>query len=525
MMSRALTFVFLMIVAGGVGHAQTREIFTVPKVPVYAEAETASAAQAAAQAQGRRRAMDILLRRLTADEDWDYLPRLAAGEPAAAPAAVPVMPDVTFDDMPGFAPVATKSPVSLVRNQLVSMEEGFAIFDEKTSPTSYRARITYRFKPDSVRRLLQDAGLPYSEAQSRRALIVPVLETDDNVYLWETRNPWARAWLDRPLQNELTPMILPIGDAQDVDSITAESANELDVDGLGQLASRYRTGQVFVAQGKLQHVDGEYRLLVRLIDGYFADRADTNASTEAARYDSEDGFGAPGVQPASTQRGRVVAEAFFRGPDNDFPALAQRAVETIVARYAKGWKEKTLVDHSSVRSLRVTAWFSGLGEWGTIQRALEGTPLVRGLKVGAMNKENAVIDLRLLGDNNQLILAMRQSGLTVWQAADGSWNIADNGRARNLQLELNDVALSRREMDRFNIPDPARGNQPLGMEPSTDLGAEINFGPAENDNPMGVHTTDGPSQLGAPVQLDAPVALEMPIPTDDTEPVPPEDAQ
>ncbi|MGV6819538.1 MAG: DUF2066 domain-containing protein [Parvularcula sp.] len=519
MMSRALTLFFLIFAACGVANAQTREIFTVPKVPVYAEAETASAAQAAAQAQGRRRAMDILLRRLTAEEDWDYLPRLAAGEPAAAPATVPVMPDEMFDNVQGLAPVVTKSPVSLVGDQLVSMEEGFAIFDEKTSPTSYRARITYRFKPEGVRRLLQDAGLPYSEAQSRRALIVPVLETDDNVYLWETRNPWARAWLDRPLENELTPMILPIGDRQDVDSITGAAANELDVEGLGRLAARYRTGQVFVAQGKLQHVDGEYRLLVRLIDGYFADRADTNATAEAARYDSEDGFGAEAVQPATSRRGRVVAEAFFRGPDDDFPALAQRAVETIVARYAKGWKSKTLVDHSSIRSLRVTAWFSGLGEWGTIQRALEGTPLVRGLKVGAMNKENAVIDLRLIGDNNQLILAMRQSGLTVWQAADGTWNIADNGRARNLQLELNDVALSRREMDRFNIPDPDRVGQPLGMDPA------IDFGPAENDDPMGVHTTDGPAQLGAPVQLDAPVALEMPAPTDDDDAVPAEDAQ
>ena len=119
--------------------------------PVEASAATAAQAKSMAQNQGRRRAMTLLLRRLTVERDWPSLPHftatLAPDEELVPDEGLPdeqIMPQgMVFDD-----------------NGLRALESGFEIYDEKSSASLYRAFITYRFKPNAVRRLLRDAAHP-----------------------------------------------------------------------------------------------------------------------------------------------------------------------------------------------------------------------------------------------------------------------------------------------------------------------------------------------------------------------------
>ncbi|MEO1311982.1 MAG: hypothetical protein AAFV51_13620, partial [Pseudomonadota bacterium] len=69
------------------------DVFAVAGVKVRTEATDATTAKREALALARREAMDILLRRLTPESEWDYLPLLAEGEPA--PAAGPVDPETS----------------------------------------------------------------------------------------------------------------------------------------------------------------------------------------------------------------------------------------------------------------------------------------------------------------------------------------------------------------------------------------------------------------------------------------------
>jgi hypothetical protein len=480
--------------------AQDDAIFTVPKVPVFAEAESAAAAQGQAQAQGRRVAMDILLRRLTAEGDWQYLPRLAAGQ--AAPAGSPVDTDAPYREG-GMPTLSIKRPVAVSDDDLAQVEQSFAVFDEKTSRTTYRASITYRFKPDAVRRLLTEARLPYSEAQSREALVLPVLETENGLYLWESKSPWARAWLARPLVNELTPLRLPRGDQADVDIVTAGQAMRMEAEPLAALAQRYRTGQVIIAHGKLAEENGEHRLYVRLIDGYLDGRGSNRrriegAGDSAGLYDDAGGFGATSRAVVSAgEPGVVLAEAFFRGPADDFPALAQRAVESTVAKYARDWKERTLVDHSDVRRFELTAWFDGLEGWAEIRTALGNTPLVQEMRTGVFNNENAVIDLTVIGDEEQFALAMRQDGLTVWPS-DTGWNIAEAALAQTLQARpgiAGDVPSDReairyrRSAEERSVAEVRYGTDPYAGSEAGKLGHEDPYA----DDPY----ADGPQDIGA----------------------------
>ena len=502
---RAIITTLVLILLAAPAAAQDGSIFTVPRVPVYAEADNAAEAQSVAQEQGRKVAMDILLRRLTAKDDWGYLPRLAKDQAANAAPAPAVDPYGTGGGGTGGgegAALTLKRPVAVSGEDLPRLELSFAPYDEKTSRTTYRAEVTYRFNPDQVRALLTEAGLPYSESQTRRALVLPVLETERGLYLWEAKNPWARAWLSRPLVNELTPLVLPRGSQQDAETLTAAEAKALDQDALRVLAERYRVPQVVVALGKLTEDDGEQQLYVRLLDGYLDGRGDNRRRAEAgassALYDDASGFGAGATRRTAGTPGQTLAEAFFRAPEGDFPKLAMRAVEGTVSRYAGDWKARTLVDHSAVRRFQLTAWFDGLEEWAEIRTALEATPLVRKTRMGVFNNENAVMEVEAIGRPAQFDLAMRQQGLTVWRARDG-WYIADAARARALQARFRPVSAD--EADRLDraydaerrvnapdaerafgrddgvpeLPDDLFGDAPASLEPE---------GPPEEDDPF-----------------------------------------
>lgn len=432
------------------GQAMAQDVFTVPEVPVFAEAKTAAIAKEDARDQGRRVALDLLLRRLVAEEDWIYLPRLSEGEPA------PAFEDVYRDP---FSPVqaVTKRAISLDPEQVRSFEQETNIFNEKLSGTTYRANITYRFKPEPIRNILRGARIPYSEEQARKAMVLPVLVTGEGVYLWESKNPWARAWLERPLTNELTPMVLPVGDVIDVQAITAEEARELNAAALRAFLERYDVGQLYLAVGSLSEQAGEFRLYVRLIE----------ATPPAIDV----------VGTTASAIGTTVTEAFFRGPDDDFPALARRAVEATVQRHAREWKRQTLVDYSLERTFELTGWYEGQREFSQIQDAIDSTALVTTWEDVAFNQENTIWLITAVGEEAQFDLAMQQRGLDVWQDAGGRWHIALEARARELQQSMQPLTTDidreaerkRRGLGRF-FGRRDRADEPPGGGSSTENG-------------------------------------------------------
>lgn len=439
----------------GLAAAQQRagSVFEVPEVPVSAEAESATAAQQIARDLGRRRAMDLLLRRLTAEDDWIYLPQLAAGDMAPAAQSTgtgildpndPAPAEPARDSVADYAygsNYSGKQPVMLDPSQLPAIEEGFATFDEKSSSTSYSANITYRFKADDVRAMLKDARIPYSESQTRMALVIPVLETANDTYLWESNNPWARAWLARALTNELTPMLLPRGDDTDMALLPVDKAVSRDQAALQEIAERYGVTQVLIAHAILAEEDGRFRMRARLLDGYLAQSgrsaANYTPTNSAALYDSSGGYDENGaVGTAGEAPGRVLMETFYREEAGDFPAMSSRAVENTVAKYASDWKAQTLVDHSVVRQVRVNAWFDSLDDFSRIRTALEASPIVESIEVEAMAAEGGTLTIMVAGDIQQLVADLRQRNVVFWTADNIVWNIATPAKALSVQARI-----------------------------------------------------------------------------------------
>lgn len=409
------------------------DVFVVPRVAVQARADSATEAKLTAQRDGRRRAMDILLRRLTVEEDWSRLPTLttAIETPVIENSGAATQdPGITYDSY--LEPQA----VSLSAEMLERLESGFEVYSEKSSSKTYRAYITYRFKPDMVRKLLKDSQIPYSEAQTRTALIVPVLQTGNGLYLWEENNPWMAAWNVRPYNNELTPLIAPLGDLEDAANVSARQAVAIDSEALGIMAARYSVPQVIIAHAILQQRDGEDKLRVRFINGY-VDNDGFDPQIDAGDLGSSDALnvidGAVDDRSGQSGVGDVIAEALFSQSSGNFPTLAERAIEETIARYAKPWKEQTLIDHTVASLLNISAVYNSIGEWAHIRKALTATPLVSGVQVRALSRGGAEMVIQAFGDPAKLVVAMEAQGLVLWSADGEYWTIATPAGARQWQ--------------------------------------------------------------------------------------------
>lgn len=402
-MARLIFVIFALFSAQAVA---SERVFTVPEVEVFAEAKSSAEAQRIARDKGRAEAFDVLLRRLVAEEDWIYLPRMAANQPAPASEGAygQGLESAGFETF-------SKTPIALDASALRSFEQETNVFNEKSSGTTYRASITYRFKPDAVRRLLQQARLPYSEEQARETMILPVLQTENDTYLWEAKNPWARAWLAEPLAHELTPMILPRGDLLDVQALTAMEARNLRAAQLRAFSERYQSPRLLLALGELTEVGGDFRFRVRLIEATPPEILDDGP----------------------TVLGNMVADVVFQGTGDDFPALARTAVEGSVQQVANRWKRRTLVDYSRQRTFEVTAWFSDTRGWAEISEAIDDSALVVGRRDGAFNNNGTKIVLTVVGEERQFRLAMAQRQLSVWMDTEGVWHIAEASRAEDLK--------------------------------------------------------------------------------------------
>jgi hypothetical protein len=432
--------------------AASDDVFVVARVPVQASGATASAAKEDAQAQGRRRAVDLLLRRLTPEDDWVYLPGVASGSPAKASGGA-----------------GGKTAVAISSSGVDALESGFEVYGEKVSSSSYRAYITYRFKPDAVRRLLKQSRIPYSETQTRVALVLPVLQTDSGVYLWEGNNPWMAAWKVRPYTHELTPMTAPLGDLEDVKAITARQALSQDAAALAAIAGKYNVSQVIVAHGRLTQKDGANQLTVRLINAHReSGKADLSevigAEEDIGDLGGNDTFTySQGDENFASTVGEVLAQTYLTEPAGNFPALAERSIEAAIAKYSSGWKSRTLIDHSREARLPVTAFFERVEDWSKIRSALIATPLVGAVQVSALSRKGAEMDVRIFGDPSRVQVAMENQGIVFWTETGERWflatpNVAGKYRGRRFLRDRRGL-FSADELPPGDGPQPASAGE------------------------------------------------------------------
>ncbi|WP_421862911.1 DUF2066 domain-containing protein [Parvibaculum sp.] len=340
------------------GSAAAADVFTVRGVHVDKTAESATAARSAAQAEGQRLALTSMMKKLTLPDDWGSLPDV---DDATAQNAV----------------------------------RGFQVASEKTSSTRYIADMIVSFQPEAVRRLLRGAGLPFAETQARPALLLPVLRRGGELVLWEESNPWRDAWASLRPADELAPLMLPIGEIMEMNSVPAETAisnTEEAKAALAGLAANYGTAEVVVAEATLSADGGSLEVKVTH----------------------------HGSVPADPLSGSYQAEG------RDATTLMKAAAADMMSSLAVQWKRQIIVRDGTLSTLTVQADFSTLSEWERIRKGLTSTPLVQNMEVAGIAAHGAEIRISHKGSTQMLALSLAQQNVEL---SDGTAQAADEAPA------------------------------------------------------------------------------------------------
>ncbi len=350
-------FALALAVAPASGIATAQDVFEVSGVAVDVTAETAAAARARALASGEQRAFEILLDRLTLKSDIDRLPVLSAAD----------------------------------RAELV---QDLSVANEKTSAVRYLAELTFRFKPREVRRMLRDLAIDFAETPSKPVLVLPVYRAAGVVVLWDDPNPWRDAWsgIGGPdAVAGLVPMELPAGGLADIAAIGAEQAAAGDRTRLEALSERYGTSDVIVALAELAAAPG----------------------------------GAPSISVTVNRYGESVSEqAIVSGvtgrPGEAVEAVLRRAAVQVADEIEDQWKADNLIRFERSEIVAVVLPIKSLGDWVAARSRLRRVAVVDRIDLVLLSRDEARLDIRYLGDIDQLALALAQADLSLREEG-GSW--------------------------------------------------------------------------------------------------------
>ena len=352
--ARGCALVVLAVLAMLEGAAKADDaVFTVANYPVEARAENAVAAKERALLDGQQAAFRSLLKRLVA--------------------------------VTAYARIGSLSAIKA--GELV---EGYSVRSERNSSTEYLANLDFAFNAQAVRELLRREGIPFSEEQAPRLVLVPLWR--GNGAQPTESEAWTGAWAGLDLEHSVTPIKLERLKA----GVKPEAIRALaggDGGALRALVGSYGSELVVVALAEPE--PDKQRLVVTLAG---RDAVGAFGLRRAYKIDASD----PGY---TNELAAVVALGIIEGRWKAIRA----GVGTSAFPAAGG-------------ELSIAVAFRGMGEWQDISRKLAATPGVEQLEVAGLSARSARVTLRYAPGGEELADQLARQGL-VLRNNQGTWTL------------------------------------------------------------------------------------------------------
>lgn len=189
------------------------KMFSAGGIQVDVTADSAAAAREQALADGQKKALMVVMERIT--------------------------PSYVVEQLP-----------ELVPDDIINIVQDMSVSREKTSAVRYMATLEVRFNADAVRDLLRQNGLPYVRTSGKPLLILPVYKKSPaaSPLLWEDDNAWLRAWQNRTAESYMVPLFVPLGDTADARSMTVEQVLKGNLEAARRLAKRYEAEGILIVE-------------------------------------------------------------------------------------------------------------------------------------------------------------------------------------------------------------------------------------------------------------------------------------
>lgn len=322
--------------------------YTIERIQVDVTAENAAAAREEAFALAQVRAFDALADRLLSE-----------------------------DERAGFERPDTEIISSLVQD--------FEILEEQLSHVRYIGTYRFRFREKAVSDFFSNRGVAHTDVSSRPVLVIPFYQTGQRNILWSGDNPWLRAWQNSSERRGLVPVVVPIGDLQDITDVNEDKALASDWSRTGNMGSRYGAGEVMILLAVPEY-----------------DQAGNILKLRVDVYTIEDGLPEYASSLDVSRRSGETADGLFL-----------RATSTVKDKLQKLWKNMTIVDPSQTSEITVRVRFNDIREWIAVKSALDGVKMLDELSVESLNPHEAYLHIKFRGDEGRLRLALSQKELQL----------------------------------------------------------------------------------------------------------------
>ena len=337
-------------------------------VKVDATADGVGAARELARIDGQRRALGLVIDRLSGSSDNAKLAKL--------------------DD-----------------KAITDMVESFEVANERMSAVRYIADYTFHFRPSKLRRLVRVVETPLAEGGGRAAVseagsrppapdasgkpmvVLPVYKDNARTVLWDDPNPWRDAWALRSGDAGAVRLTVPLGDASDLAAIDAGRAESGKSDALAAIAQRNGSDDALVALATARRQGDKLTGLDLSVKWYRSGRL-------------SDSHG-------------ITVDAL---PGENESDLLKRAADT-----AAGIAGAARKNQGQQAVLAASVPISGLSDWLMVRDRLASAAAVRKVDLLSLSRQEAKIQIRYVGSAEQLKSSLAEVDLglggsdPVWQ--------------------------------------------------------------------------------------------------------------
>lgn len=294
----------------------------------------------------------------------------------------------------GSPELATKLEGKLKPDDIAPYLRSLSIEKETSAPGRYIGTFTVRFLPNKMQKFFQDYGIRLPARQADPVLILPVLRGAESNQLWED-NFWHAAWTSLNGEQGLVPIIVPLGDLEDTETLTVDDALKADPIKLEAVRKRYGAGSLLVAQAQ-PTADGGLQFYVE----------------------------------GDTKLGKVTLNKIYRADDGKPESAAPAAVEKFQALLFDAYKNneaKIAAEEAAKRSntpqaMAVSVPFTSPREWNAIRSRILNTPGVVNVDLSSLSAGGAVIKLVFSKGVDDLQANLQRAGLNLAQSG-GGWVI------------------------------------------------------------------------------------------------------
>ena len=365
----SLLLLFSVMMQTGLALAEDRSEGFSATVRVDATADSAAAARELARVDGQRRALALVIDRLSGSTDSSKRAKLE---------------DKTITDM----------------------VESFEVANERMSAVHYLADYTFHFRPSKVRRLVRSADDAPTDENSRPSIvegdgkpliILPVYKDSAMTVLWDDPNAWREAWTRRSAAFGVGRLTVPLGDANDLAIIDASRAEAGKPDALTAIAQRNGGDEAIVALATTRREGDQLVGLDLSTKRYRSGRlADAHSTTLDAN---------PGES----------ADDFLK-----------RAADTVAAEIATASKKSPGLRSDQQASLAASVPIGSIGEWVRVRDRLASVPAIRKVDLLSLNRHEAKIQIKYVGGSDQLKSSLAGVDLGL-DGADPVWRLQLSG--------------------------------------------------------------------------------------------------